>query len=80
MNTVCKTQVASYIYKIYDEMMVWITFRTPKPSVAGSDDGEEKDEEDDEDEASVMTIDGVEGGYARFVILICSIDNFTLIS
>ena len=60
-------------------MMVWITFRTPKPSVAGSDDGEEKDEEDDEDEASVMTIDGVEGGYARFVILICSIDNFTLI-
>ena len=37
--------------------------RTPKQSVGGSEDGEEGDVDKDEDEDSVMTIDGVEGGY-----------------
>ena len=38
-------------------------FREPKSSTAGDEEGEEKNEEDAEDEDSVMTIDGVEGGY-----------------
>ena len=38
--------------------------RTPKASVGGSDDDEEGNQDGDEDEDSVMTIDGVEGGYA----------------
>ena len=38
--------------------------RTPKGSVGGSEEGEEGNLEADEDEDSVMTIDGVEGGYA----------------
>ena len=41
---------------------IWID-RTPKQSVGGSEDGEEGDVDKDEDEDSVMTIDGVEGGY-----------------
>ena len=40
--------------------------RTPKGSVGGSEDGEEGNQDGDEDEDSVMTIDGVEGGYAWY--------------
>ena len=43
--------------------LIQCLFRTPKPSVTGSEDGEEGNQEGDEDEDSVMTIDGVEGGY-----------------
>ena len=47
----------------------WISVyfsRTPKASVGGSEDGEEGNQDGDEDEDSVMTIDGVEGGYAWY--------------
>ena len=43
-------------------------FREPKSSTAGDEEGEEKNEEDAEDEDSVMTIDGVEGGYAYSIV------------
>ena len=46
------------------KQVIFHFFREPKSSTAGDEEGEEKNEEDAEDEDSVMTIDGVEGGYA----------------
>ena len=58
-----------YISDCNRSMNRWISVyfsRTPKASVGGSEDGEEGNQDGDEDEDSVMTIDGVEGGYAWY--------------